>query len=283
DSFVNPAQGVTTVPSTDIDPNYTDLIPQIGITGTPVSDPGSATLYVVAVTKEVTNGVASYFHRLHALDIMTGAEKFGGPVVITASVPGTGEGNSNGQVTLDPLMHLQRPGLALVNGTVYLAFGSHGDIQPYHGWLLGYDAATLAETSGANTTPNGGEGAIWQAGVAPAVDAAGNLYTMTGNGTFDVNLGGLGDVDYGDTFLKLFPNGANLSVSDYFTPSDQNNLNMNDLDLGSGGPLLLPDQPSNFPHLLVGAGKDGTIYVLNRDDMGQFQPGNNTKIVQALT
>lgn len=283
DSFVDPAQGVTTVPSTDIDPNYMDLIPQIGITGTPVIDPASATLYVVAVTKEVSNGVASYFHRLHALDITTGAEKLGGPIIITASVPGTGEGSSNGQVTLDPLMHLQRPGLALVNGTVYVAFGSHGDIQPYHGWMLGYDAATLAQTSVFNTTPNGGEGAIWQAGVAPAVDSAGNLYAMTGNGTFDVNLGGLSDVDYGDTFLKLFPNGANLGVSDYFTPSDQNNLNMNDLDLGSGGPLLLPDQPSMIPHLLVGAGKDGTIYVVNRDDMGQFQSGNNPKIVQALT
>jgi hypothetical protein len=283
DSFVDPAQGVTTVPSTDIKPNYTDLIPQIGITGTPVIDPVSGTLYVVAVTKEVSNGVASYFHRLHALDITTGAEKFGGPIVITASVPGTGEGSSNGQVTLDPLMHLQRPGLALVNGTVYLGFGSHGDIQPYHGWILGYDAATLTQTSVFNATPNGNEGAIWQAGGAPAFDAAGNLYAMTGNGTFDANLGGLGNVDYGDTFLKLFPNGASLGVSDYLTPSDQNNLNMQDLDLGSGGPLLLPDQPSTFPHLLVGAGKDGTIYVVNRDDMGQFQSGNNTKIVQALT
>jgi hypothetical protein len=281
-SFVNPAGGVTTVPSTDIGPKYTDIVPQIGITSTPVIDPVSGTLYVVAATKEVSNGIANYVQRLHALDITTGGEEFGGPVVITASVPGTGDGSSNGQVTLDPLLHLQRAGLALVNGTVYVAFGSHGDIDPYHGWLLGYDAATLTQASVFNTTPNGARGAIWQSGAAPAADAAGNLYFIVGNGTFDVNLGGVGDVDYGDTFLKLFPNGANLTVSDYFTPSNQSILEMQDLDFGSAVSLLLPDQPSMFPHLAVAAGKEGTIYVVNRDDMGQFQPGSNPKIVQAL-
>jgi hypothetical protein len=247
-----------------------------------VIDPVSGTLYVVAATKEVSNGIASYIQRLHALDITTGGEKFGGPVVITASVPGTGEGSSNGLVTLDPLLHLQRAGLALVNGTVYLGFGSHSDIDPYHGWLLGYDAATLTQASVFNTTPNGARGAIWQAGGAPAADAAGNIYVIAGNGTFDANLGGMGDVDYGDTFLKLFPNGTMLGVSDYFTPSNESSLEMLDLDFGSAVSLLLPDQPSMFPHLAVAAGKDGTIYVVNRDDMGQFQPGSNNKIVQAL-
>jgi hypothetical protein len=253
-------------------------VPEIGITGTPVVDPVSGTLYVVAKTREVIGAATTYVQRLHALDIATGAEKFGGPVVIEASVPGTGDGSAGGTVAFDPLRQNQRPALLLNNGVVYIGFAAHAEVPPWHGWMLGYDATTLQQVMAYNDTANGYGGGIWQNGGGPSADSAGNLYFATGNGTFDANSGG---IDYGDSSLKLSPA---ATVVDYFTPHDQANMQVNDLDLGSAGPVLLLDQGSgSFPHLLISAGKGGTIYVINRDNMGHYNPTNDSQIVQSLT
>ena len=264
-SFINPAAGITTEPSADSEgPGDTgDIEPEHGITGTPVIDPSSGTLYVIAKTKEVSGSTTNYFYRLHALDITTGSEKLGGPIVIQAS----------GFV---PLPENQRPGLLLSNGVVYVGFGSHGDNLPWHGWMFGYNAANLQQTVAYNTTPTGsfGGGGIWQSGGAPAVDASGYLYFATGNGDFD------GTSNFSDSILKLSPAG---SITDFFTPFDQSNMSALDLDLGSAGPVLLVDQPTGpFYHLLVSAGKGGTIYVVDRDNMGQYNGSNNNQIVQSL-
>jgi hypothetical protein len=247
-----------------------------------VIDPATGTLYVVAKTKEVSGSTTNYVQRLHALDIATGAEKFGGPKVIQATVAGNGTGSLNGQLSFDPLRENQRTALLLYNGVVYFGFGSHGDHQPYHGWLLGYNATTLQQVLAYTATPNGEGGGIWQSGGGLAIDSAGNVFFATGDGTFSKNTGG---VDYGDTFLKF-----NLAtgVVDYFTPHDEGNLNTNNLDLDAGGMILLPDQSgTTHPHLLVSAGKNGSIYVVDRDTgkMGQFNAttdGNVQTIVNAF-
>jgi hypothetical protein len=275
-SFIDPAAGVTTVPAADTG-ECCDLAPEIGITGTPVIDQGTGTLYVVAKTKEVVGGTTTYVQRLHALDITTGAEKFGGPVVIQASVPGTGAGNDgHGNVPFNALRENQRPALLLSHGVVYIGFASHGDQPPYHGWVLGYDANTLQQVMAYNDTPNGSDGGIWQSAGGLAADSAGNIFFVTGNGTFDANIGG---VDYGDSVEKI---GAGGSVLDYFTPHDQAALSAVDLDLGSGAALLLPDQAGPHPHLLVTAGKGGTIYLIDRDNMGHFNLNDDSQIVQSL-
>jgi hypothetical protein len=271
-NFTNPAAGITTVSATEVQSD--SVMPTIGITSTPVIDPTTGTLYVVPYTQE--NG--QYVYRLHALDITTGAEKFGGPVQITASVPGNGSGSVSGTVTLSAFKQDQRTGLLLLNGVVYLAFASgHSDSDPYHGWVVGYAAQSLAQVSVFNSTPNGYKGGIWQNSAGLAADDSGNIYALTGNGTFDGNLGGL---DYGDSVVKLAS--PNLAVSDYFAPYNQASLNAIDLDLGSGGPLLVPDQTSGVPHLLITGGKEGSLYVLNRDNMGQFNASGDTQIVQSL-
>src|SRR5437899_4645936 len=242
-SFINPAAGVTTVPACDTG-ECGDISPEIGITGTPVIDPATNTLYVVAKTKE-TSGATTYLHRLHALDIASGAEKLGGPGVIQAQVSGTGDGaDAQGHISLNVIRENQRPALTLANGIVYIAFASHGDISPWHGWLLGYDATTLAQVFAFNDTPNGGGGGFWQAGSGPGVDASGNVFLVAGNGTFSGSAGG---VDFADSFLKLSPAGARL---DWFTPYNQ--ATFGNVELGSGGNLLLPDQPGPHPHLLLG-------------------------------
>ena len=265
--------GVTTIPCGDTG-ECGDIPVEVGITGTPVIDQSTGTLYVVVNTKE--NG-ANYFQRLHALDITTGAEKFGGPVVLSGSVPGTGDGSAGGNVPFDPLHECQRPGLLLSNGVVYIGFGSHGDIHPWHGWVLGYNAANLQRVMVYNVTPNAYGGGIWQGGGGLATDATGDIYFTTSNGPFDVNTGG---VDYGDTVEKLAPNG---SVVDYFTPYDQQNMDVNNLDFGAAGPVLLVDQPSGpYPHELITAGKGGTIYVINRDNMGHYNANNDNQIIQSL-
>jgi hypothetical protein len=309
DSFLNPAAGVTTVPSADTTTD--DVSPEIGITGTPVIDPSTNTLYVAAKTKETGDGTNHYVYRLHALDLGSGVEKFGGPVVIADTVSdgvtytyvsgpavnGTGDGSVNGQVPFNALRQFQRPALTLANGTVYVAFASHGDTPPYHGWVLGYDAHTLALTAAFNDTPNGNEGGIWQAGGKIAVDDQGNLYVETGNGTFDAGLDANGfpaQADYGDSVLKLAvdpasspanqnANGWGLKVVDYFTPHNQADLAAGDTDLGSGGPLLLPDAAGSaaHPHLLVASGKEGTIYLVDRDNLGRFDPAAD-HVVQEL-
>jgi hypothetical protein len=273
DSFINPAAGVTTVPDTDI--NTSSLGPEVGITGTPVIDPSSNTLYVVAFTKEVSGGKTSYVQRLHALDIATGAEKFGGPVAIQAAVPGTGPGSSGGVVSFDAFHQNQRPGLLLDNGIVYIAWASFADHTPYHGWVIGYNGGTLHQAAVFNSTPDGGLGGIWESGAAPAADAAGNLYVVTGNGTFDASSASAPNDDYGDSFLKLSGGAGGLTPTSSFTPFNQALLDANDEDLGSGGVVVLPDQPGPHPHLLIGAGKEGKIYVLNRDSLGGFDPSTD--------
>jgi hypothetical protein len=264
--------GVTPVPCSDTG-ECGDIPTQIGITSTPAIDQSTGTMYVVAATKES----GSYVQRLHALDISTGAEKFGGPVVLKASVTGNGSGASGGKVPFDSLRENQRPGVLLNNGIVYLAFGSHGDNSPWHGWVLGYNASTLQQTVAYNATPNGSGGGIWQGGGGLATDSTGNIYFVTSNGDFDANTGG---PDYGDSVLKLSPSGT---VVDYFTPHDQANMNSNNLDLGAGGPVMLVDQPTgNVPHLLITAGKTGTVYVINRDNLGKYNSNNDNQIVQSL-
>ncbi len=265
--------GVTTVPCADAG-ECGDIPTQFGVTSTPVIDQTTGTMYVVAATKE---GATTWVQRLHALDITTGAEKFGGPVVLQATVSGTGSGSSGGNVAFDPLRENQRPGLLLNGGVVYIAFGSHGDNSPWHGWVLGYNATTLQQTMKYNATPNGNGGGIWQGGGGLATDTTGDIYFVTSNGDFDANTGG---IDYGDTIEKLSPSG---SVVDYFTPHDQQNMSNNNLDLGAGGPVLLVDQTTGpVPHLLITAGKSGTIYVINRDNMGKYNASNDNQIVQSL-
>ena len=276
-SFINPAAGITTVNSLN-DAGCGDLIPEIGITGTPVIDLSSNTLYVVANTKE--NG--TFFQRLHALDIASGAEKFGGPVVIQATVPGTGAGQSGGQISFDPLRNGQRPGILLQNGLVYIAWASHCDLGPFHGWVMAYDAQSLQQVAVWNSTTNGSDGGVWQSGAAPAADSNGNVFLATGNGTFDLNTAG---PDAGDTILKLGPaSGGTFPILDYFTPYNQASLSAGDTDLGSGGAMLFPDLPAGSAHqyLLTETGKQGTLYLVDRDNMGHFNASGDTQIVQSL-
>lgn len=269
-SFNGP--GVTPVPCADVI-ECGDIPNEIGITGTPVIDPATGTLYVVAKTKE---GASTYVQRLHALDITTGSEKFGGPVVIKARVAGIGNGAQGDSLDFLPLLENQRPALLLQNGIVYMAFGSHGDVQPYHGWVLGYDATTLQRTMAFCVTPNHEGAGVWQGGGGLAADAVGNIYFATGDGTFTADVGG---VDYGDSYVKINPAGA---VLDYFTPHDQLVLDQDNRDLCAGGVLLLPDQPGAHPHLLIGAGKNATVYLVDRDQMGHFHAGDDSHAVQTL-
>jgi hypothetical protein len=278
-SFIDPAAGVTTATSGDV--SCTDLVPEIGITSTPVVDRATGTLYVEAKTRETVDSTNTFVHRLHALDLSSGHEKLGGPVLIQASVLGTGDGNDGqGNVPLDGLHHMNRPGLLLSQGVVYLGYASHCDNSPYHGWVLGYSAQNLASNSTYNVTPNGGLGGIWQSGAGPAADTNGSIYFMTGNGTFD----GATNNDYGDSFVKLSTAGG-LAVSDFFTPYNQQALSDSDADLGSGGAMLLPDSVGSTQHLhlVIGCGKEGTIYLLDRDNLGKFNPVDNSQIVQELT
>lgn len=271
-NFTNAANGITTVPIADQGCGNVTKYTEVGIMGTPVIDAGSNTMYVSVKTME--NG--NYVHRLHALDITTGAEKFGGPVQITGSV-----NTQKGTLNFDSLSQEQRPGLLLSNGVVYIAFGSNGCDRGAQGWVMAYDEATLKQVGVFCTMPNSPYGgSVWQGGVGLGADASGNVYAITANGLFDANTGGS---DFGDTFLKLGLVGSQLVWTDYFTPYDQQTMSQNDLDLGSGGALLLPDQSGNYPHLILGAGKTGNIYVINRDNMGQYNPNGNSQIVQYIT
>lgn len=257
-SFINPPKGITPISSSDI--GCSNIQPVMGITGTPAINLSSNTLYVVASTKE--NG--AYFQRLHALNITTGKEQAGSPVAIQGSVKGTGSGSSNGVIKFDARQHLQRPGLLLQNGNVYIAFGSHCDHDPYHGWIFAYNASTLAKVATYNDTPNGTRAGIWQSGGGLAADANGSLYFMTGNGTFDIASGGS---DAGDTLVKL---GPKLARQGYFTPFNASCLEAADIDLGSGAPLLLPNVNE-----IIAIGKEGRIYVVNRSNLGKFTSISN--------
>jgi len=275
DSFVDPGSNVTPVPCAD-EPEACDILgTEIGITSTPVIDLDTETLYVCAFTKEGGN----YAYRLHALNLATGSEKFGGPVLIQASVPGTGDGSDGVNVGFNPHNHLQRAALLLANSVVYVAFASFGDVRPYHGWLFGYDAHRLRRQSVLNLTPNGAAAAIWEGGGGPASDSTGSIYVVTANGTFDADVGGQ---DFGDSFVKLMPGANSVSVVDFFSPFNQANMDAIDGDLGAGGPLLLPDQGGSHPHLMLAGGKEGTLYLVDRDNMGRFHAGDDSQIVQTL-
>jgi len=268
-----------------------DIQPDIGIVGTPVIDLSTNTLYVLTKSKNTGTScvpATSCHQRLHALNLADHTEKFGGPYELTASitVPGTGDGSSNGLVSFDTLRENQRPGLALVNGVVYITWASHGDNGPYHGWVIGFAANNIGAGPSKvwNSTPNflngsNSDGGIWMSGAAPAADSSNNLYFLTGNGAFDANTGGS---NYGDSAVKMGTSGS-LSVLDYFTPDNQASLNGADQDLGGGGAAVLLDQTSGpAPHLLIGGGKSGILFLVNRDNMGQFNSGSNN-VVQSLS
>jgi hypothetical protein len=245
--------GATTVPTANV---HSTINPQIGITGTPVIDPNEKTLFVVAETLENST---NYVFRLHALDVTTGQERPGSPVVIS-------------DPNFQPKEQLQRPALLLVNGTIYFAFGSQGDTVPWHGWIFAYEGSTLAKIGVWNATQGGSKGGIWMGGAGISSDADNNLYLAIGNGTWD------GVSNFSISFVKLSPS---LQVLDFFTPFDEKTLSAGDRDL-SGGPLVVPDQSGAFPHELIGCGKPSPIYVVNRDQMGHFQSGSDSQIIQEL-
>lgn len=253
------------------------VAPEIGITATPVIDRSRNAIYVVAMSKD-TNG--NYFQRLHALDLTTGAELFGGPTTIQATYPGTGDNSSNGAVVFDPKQYKERPGLLQVGGAIFTTWSSHCDFRPYTAWVISFSADTLAQTGVLNLTPNGSEGAIWMSGAAPGADASGNVYFIQGNGDFDINLNASGfptNGNCGNCFSKISST-VPLKLLDYFTPLNTVAQSNGDGDFGSGGELLLPDVidgTGKTRHLAIASGKDDIIYVVDRDNMGKFSPNAN--------
>ena len=292
--------GAGEVPSDDR--GCDQVTPEIGVTATPVIDRTNGingtngTIYLVAMSKLA--GTSTYHQRLHALNLVTGQELAGSPVEIQPRYPGTGPDNNGTDVIFDPGAYKERSALLLLNGTIYTTWASHCDIAPYTSWIIGYNENTLAQSTVLNLDPNGapsstfltdGSGnAFWNSGTGPAADGNGNIYDLTANGPFETTLvnGFPSNGDYGDTFLKLSRQGG-LAVSDYFTPFDQADDAANDVDLGSGGVVVLPDMAdvsNNIRHLAIGAGKDSNIYLVDRDNMGKFIPGasSNTNIYQEL-
>jgi hypothetical protein len=327
----------TFVPARDADCPF--ISPEIGITSTPVIDPDTGTLYVLARTRDRSGFLENtYAQRLHALAVNTGVEKFGGPVAIHAGMSGKGTGSRGGKLDFNPLRDNPRAALLLNRGAVYLAWASACDVGPYHGWVMAYDARSLKQKVVFNASPDADDSGIWEGDTGPAADKAGNIFLArgrrclcptalprrrgdsrqraprctlcrhrarqrlclrrlrqseysslagelpqrrfhhaTGNGRFDAGKGGR---DYGDSLLKL--DGASLKLSDYFAPYNVNELDTGDSDLGSGGPVLLPDQSGGHPHLAVVEGKGGILYLVDRDHMGHWQAGNNSHAVQTI-
>ena len=264
--------------------------PEIGITATPVIDRKqgtNGTIFVVGMSKD---SGGNYHHRLHALDITTGSEVSGSPTEITATYPGNGDGSSGGTLTFDPKMYKDRAALLLSGGNIYLGWSSHCDFSPYTGWVMAYSESTLKQTSVLNLTPNGGDGSIWMSGDGIAADSGGNLFLLDANGKFDTTL----DVnqlpskgDYGNSILKLTTAGGKVAVADYFEPYNTVSASGADLDLGSGGIILLPDVNDSTGaarHLLVGGGKDQNLYIADRDSLGKFNAvgSSNSNIYQEL-
>jgi hypothetical protein len=263
------------------------VVPEIGVTSTPVIDRGAGahgTLYVVAMSRDASS---NYHQRLHALDLTTGTELLNGPVEIAATYPTA----AGGTTMFSPGQYEERAALLLLNGTIYTSWTSHCDIAPYFGWVIAYSGSTLSRTAVLNVAPNsGGSGpAIWMSGGGPAADSAGNIYLLTANGAFETALDANGFPkyqDYGNSFLKLSTAGGSLSVADYFTMYNEAAESAADEDLGSGGEMLLPDltdSTSTIRHLVIGAGKDGKIYIVNRDSMGKFNSSGNTQIWQQVS
>lgn len=275
---------------------YGDIYPEVGVTGTPVIDATTNTIYLVSASESnaqnsgsCIGASGSFYHRLHALDLATGSEKYNAPVTIAASVPGTGDGSVNGMVSFSSQLAHNRSGLAEAGGRIYVAFAAHEDATPYHGWVLAYKATNVQQQLAVfNTTPNGADGGIWAGGGAPPVDGNGDIYVATGNGLFD-ELPPPPNNDYGDSIIRLHYasgttlNGVNLSISGYFTPDDQLTLSQNDTDLGSGGVVLFPNQTGSGPkNLLAQVGKEGVVYLIDRNNMGQYNSSNNNQIVQSF-
>src|ERR1700728_748677 len=264
------------------------VIPEIGISSTPVIDRHRGlhgTIYVVAMSKDREG---RYLQRLHALDLRTGDEEFDGPVEIHATFPGTGAASHEGIAIFDPKQYEERAALLMLNGVIYTAWASHCDINPYNGWIIGYDAETLRQTAVLDFTPNGEQGSVWQSGAGPAADPQGNIYVLAANGTFDTELNSQGFPsrgNFGNAFLKISTVGGKLSVADYFAMFNVIAENDADDDLGAGGPVVLPemkDASGNSRRLAVGIGKDRNIYLVNREAMGKFNPQGNQNIYQEL-
>lgn len=263
------------------DRGCSQVTPEIGITSTPVIDPKAGpngTIYLVAMSK-TSSGTTTYFQRIHALDMTTGAEEFGGPVTVAATFPPG--------PAFSPKQYKERAGLLLLGGQLITAWASHCDFSPYNGWIMAYNQNTLAQTSVLDITPNGGEGAIWQAGGGIAADTSGNIYFLDGNGTWDgaVNANGFPTKsDFGNGFIKL-TNSTGLQVADFFEPFNTSSESAGDTDFGSGGPLVLPDMTDStntVRHLAVGAGKDSNIYLVDRDNMGKWNSANNNNAYQVI-
>jgi len=310
DSFIDPENGITAVPYHEVEAD-TNIFPEIGITGAPVIDNKLNTLFVSVETKEIVDGAVHYRQRLHAIDIETGQERRDSPVIIGdtenhngrqicisgPTVSGTGDGNVNGHITFSAMHANQRPALLLLNGCVYVAFSSHDDIGPYHGWLMSFKESDLSLVAAFNTTPNGGLGGIWGGAAKPAVDSSGNIYFATGNGSFDSNLNALGQPDrgdYGNAIVKLAvdpsttmssqgTNGWGFKVLSYFVPSDFQYQNDRDGDIGSAGIALLPDNMGSpdHPHLLITGGKDSRLYLLDCANLTGFH-SDHDRIVQEV-
>jgi hypothetical protein len=300
-SFIDPTNGVTSVPQQDV--ISTDIVPEIGITGTPVIDGSTNTMYVVVKTKEVVGGTAHYVQKLHALDITTGLDRASNGVVTLGDttiggpdggytdttnifVPGTGIGSDGTNVRFNALRENQRTALTLTGGIVYLSWASHGDNGPYHGWVVGYKTTDLSLQKFFNTSPNGNASGIWESGGGLGVDSQGNLYFANGNGFPQGNSLGFNPSigSYSETVMKLSTTGQ-LSVADYFTPTDWQTLDNNDADLGSGGTMLLPDSvgSTTHPHLLIETGKTGRLYLIDRDNMGKNNTPNADQNLQTVT
>jgi hypothetical protein len=263
------------------------VTPEIGITSTPVifrPKGSNGVIYLVAMSKDSSG---NYYQRLHALDATTGKELHGGPVVIAAQYPGTGDNSSGGFVTFDPSQYKERSGLLLEAGEIYLTWASHCDIRPYTGWIMGYNLNTLAQKTVINVTPNGNEGAIWGAGGGLTADNAGNIFFLDANGVFDTTLNSSSfpaSGDYGNAFIRLTTTGG-LAVADYFEMDNGPEESGSDTDLGSGGAILLPnmkDSSGTIWQLAAGAGKDSNLYLVNRVSMGKYSSGSNS-IYQQLT
>lgn len=264
---------------TTVDPNDVQcsaIHPEIGITGTPVIDTRGSTVYLIARTKDTSSGQPVFYQWLHALDLATGQDK-SPPTSIT---PPPDPGGQFGVAQFSTLFNNQRSALLLANGQVYVAWASHCDLNTYQGWLMAFDAGTLQLTGAWTPEPSGEMGGIWMAGGGPAADSSGNVYLVVGNGWSDAMSGG---ANYGDSVVRFQGGGDQLSLADYFIPFDWEMLDDEDRDLGSGGVILLPDQTgSAHPHLAVAAGKNAKIYLLDRDNLGQSQPGNDYQIIQSL-
>jgi hypothetical protein len=264
---------------TSSDPRNCDLLtPEIGITSTPVIDRSLGAIYVVSATVDAKG---NYYHRLHALDITTGKELFGGPTTISATYPGNAESGSNGILFFDPSQYYDRASLLELNGNIYTTWSSHCDTPPYTSWVMAYSATSLQQTGVFNLVPNGSEGGIWMSGAAPATDASGNIYFIIGNGDFDAddldNNGFPAEGDCGNCFVKVSST-TPFALLDYFAPMNSITESEADKDFGAGGPLLLPDltdSTGRTRHLAVGTGKDSNIYVIDRDNMGKFNTGSN--------